>query len=56
MKTIIVQENENMRLDKWIAKKCDDLSRTRLQKLIEEEKIFINGVSRQSIIKSETRR
>ena len=41
--TLLVEENEKMRLDKWITKKCEDLSRTRLQKLIEEEKIFVNG-------------
>lgn len=42
MRTILVEENENIRLDKLIATKCEDLSRTRLQKLIEEEKICVN--------------
>lgn len=32
-----------MRLDKWIALECEELSRNRLQKLIEEKKIYING-------------
>lgn len=36
-------KNENIRLDKWIALECEELSRNRLQKLIEEKKIYING-------------
>ena len=42
MRIIIVEENENMRLDKWILQTCQDLSRTRLQKQMEEEKILVN--------------
>ncbi len=42
MRTIVVEENEAMRLDKFIAIKCEDLSRTRLQKLMEEEKVCVN--------------
>lgn len=38
-------KNENIRLDKWIALECEELSRNRLQKLIEEKKIYINGKS-----------
>ncbi len=43
MKKIEVMKNENIRLDKWIALECEELSRNRLQKLIEEKKIYING-------------
>lgn len=52
LRKIIVEENENIRLDKFVADKCNDLSRTRLQKLIAEEKIYVNGKPRKSIIKS----
>lgn len=51
MRTIQVEESETMRLDKLIATKCEDLSRTRLQKLIEEEKIFVNGKSAKASLK-----
>ena len=36
-------ENENCRLDKYIAEKNSDLSRVIIQKLITEEKILVNG-------------
>ena len=52
MRKIIVEENEAMRLDKLVAVKCEDLSRTRLQKLITEEKILVNGRPRESVLKS----
>ena len=39
MRTLQVEENETMRLDKLIATKCEDLSRTMIQKLIEDEKV-----------------
>lgn len=51
LRTIQVEENESMRLDKVIATKCEDLSRTRLQKLIEEGKIFVNGKSAKASLK-----
>jgi len=51
LRTLQVEENETMRLDKLIATKCEDLSRTRLQKLIEEEKIFVNGKSAKASLK-----
>lgn len=51
MRTLEVEENESMRLDKFVAIKCEDLSRTRLQKLILEEKIFVNGKPAKASIK-----
>lgn len=36
-------ENENCRLDKYIAEQNSDLSRAIIQKLITEEKILVNG-------------
>ena len=42
MKQIIIEENSNLRLDKIIANKYPDLSRTNIQRLIEEEKILVN--------------
>lgn len=42
MRKITVEENETMRLDKLLANKCQDLSRTMIQKLIQEEKIYVN--------------
>lgn len=51
MKTLQVEENETMRLDKFIATKCEDLSRTRLQKLIEDEKISVNGKTAKASLK-----
>lgn len=41
---IIVQENSsNKRLDSFIAEKIEDLSRTGIQKLIEDGKVLVNG-------------
>ncbi len=42
MENIIVEE-ENIRLDSYIAGKYKDLSRTMIQKLIENGKILVNG-------------
>lgn len=43
LRKITVEENEAMRLDKLLAIKCEDLSRTMIQKLIQDEKIYVNG-------------
>lgn len=51
MRKIKVEEDANIRLDKFIADKCEDLSRTMIQKLIEEEKIYINGKKAKSSVK-----
>lgn len=40
---IVKSENSNQRLDKIIAKLNNDLSRVTIQRLIEEEKILVNG-------------
>ena len=39
----IVSDLENMRLDVYISKKNDNLSRTMIQKLIEDGQILVNG-------------
>ena len=51
MRKIKVEENENIRLDKFVADKCSDLSRTRLQKLIQDGKIYVNGKKAKASIK-----
>lgn len=43
LKKIEVTKNENMRLDKWIPHEWEELSRNRLQKLMEEKKVYLNG-------------
>ena len=44
MKKIIVEnEEEGMRIDKFLAKIEEDLSRVAIQRLIEENKIQVNG-------------
>ena len=45
MKKLIVDE-ENIRLDSYVSKKCNDLSRTMIQKLIEEGAILVNGLKK----------
>lgn len=39
----IIAEMENVRLDAYIAQKCENLSRTMIQKLIEDGEILVNG-------------
>lgn len=39
----IIAEMENVRLDAYIAQKCENLSRTMIQKLIEDGDILVNG-------------
>lgn len=39
---IIVEENEGLRIDRFLASELD-ISRSKIQKLIEEEKVFVNG-------------
>lgn len=44
METFVVKkEEENSRIDRYLAKKKEGLSRVAVQRLIEEEKILING-------------
>lgn len=40
---IVSKENENVRIDSYLAEKNEDISRVAIQRLIEEEKILING-------------
>lgn len=42
MEKIVVDEN-NVRLDTYIAKKYSEISRTMIQKLIESKEVFVNG-------------
>lgn len=46
LRKIEVSENDGTRLDKIIAMQCDDLSRTMIQKLIQDEKVLVNGKPR----------
>ncbi|MCI8760625.1 MAG: RluA family pseudouridine synthase [Clostridia bacterium] len=43
MKILEVKKEENSRIDSFLAKKEDGLSRVAVQRLIEEEKILVNG-------------
>lgn len=45
MEKIVVDEN-NVRLDTYIAKKYSEISRTMIQKLIESKEILVNGESK----------
>ena len=50
MKTIVVDNNENIRLDSYIVTK-EDLSRAMVQKLLEENNILVNGSIKKSSYK-----
>ena len=39
----VEKEDELIRIDKYINKQVDDLSRSRIQTLIEEGHVFVNG-------------
>ena len=41
--TIIVQENEEIRLDAYISNRLEELSRMAVKRLLEEDKILVNG-------------
>ena len=43
-KEIIVEENEKNRLDIYISDKIDELSRMAVKRLLEEGKIYVNGI------------
>ena len=43
IKNIIVNEEDKVRIDSYIAKKDENLSRSMIQKLLEENKIIVNG-------------
>lgn len=43
VKDIVVNEEDKLRLDSYIAKKDESLSRSMIQKLLEESKITVNG-------------
>ena len=40
---IVCKEDENKRIDAYLAKKSEDLSRVAIQRLIDEEKILVNN-------------
>ena len=42
-KTIVVEENESMRLDTYISNKISEISRMTVKRLLEENKILVNG-------------
>ena len=39
----IIADEEKIRLDSYLAKKEEDLSRSMIQKLLDEGKILVNG-------------
>ena len=39
----VSSEEENIRIDSYLSKKCEDFSRVTIQRLIEEEKVLVNG-------------
>lgn len=39
----VIEDNENMRLDQFLATRLSDLSRNYIQKLIDDEKVMVNG-------------
>lgn len=43
MKKFIIQEEVNKRIDNYLSKKNEDLSRVAIQRLLQEEKILVNG-------------
>ena len=51
MKRIIVDENDNVRLDSYISKKNADLSRGAIQRLLEEGNIMVNDVVKKNSYK-----
>ena len=43
MKKLIVKEESNKRIDAYIQNQINEYSRTCIQRLLEEEKITVNG-------------
>lgn len=51
METFLVKnEEENNRIDSYLAKQREGLSRVAVQRLIEEEKILVNGKKNESFL------
>lgn len=40
----VIEQNLNIRIDAFLSSKCEELSRTRIQKLIDEKKVFVNNL------------
>ena len=53
MEELIVKENNQKRLDSYVTDKLSKLSRTTAQRLIEEEKILVNGKKQKASYKPE---
>ena len=49
MKELIVENNDNIRLDSYIANENSDLSRAVIQKLLEDGNILVNDVINQKL-------
>ena len=43
IKKIIVEQDKNIRLDAYISEVCTDISRTAVQRLLQENKVHVNG-------------
>lgn len=56
MKELVVKDNnQKKRLDSYIVEELEDLSRTTVKRLIDEEKILVNGKKQKSSYKPEMR-
>ena len=54
MKELVVKDNnQKKRLDSYIVEELEDLSRTTVKRLIDEEKILVNGKKQKSSYKPE---
>ena len=51
---LIVDKEENMRLDAYVSKRCDNLSRMMVQKLIDSGDILVNGNKKKISYKVQT--
>ncbi len=51
MKQFVVKDNENIRLDSYLAKELNDLSRSAIQRLISENKVLVNNLNTKSSYK-----
>ena len=53
LEELIVKENNQKRLDSYVTDKLSKVSRTTAQRLIEEEKILVNGKKQKASYKPE---
>lgn len=51
MENIVLKATENMRCDKFIAENVENVSRSYIKKLFDEEKVFVNGKAKSASYK-----